>query len=65
MIHTRVILYLALELILSASLLFKVMKKMDATLGDVELLPLETIGDHLIKYRRKEHSIKKNIPGIM
>ena len=38
----------------------KMIKRMDITLGDVEGLPLEIVGDHLIKYRRKKRPNKKS-----
>jgi len=41
------------------------MKKMDVTFGEIELLPLETIGDHLIKYQRKKCFNKKHSPSIL
>lgn len=34
-------------------------KRMNITLDEVESLPLDVMGDHLLKYRRKKRSHKK------
>lgn len=56
---------ITLELCLNPSLLFKMMKKKDITLGDVEALPYQAIGDHLIKFRRKKRSSKKSAANTL
>lgn len=44
---------------LNESALFKMMEKMDITLGDIESMPHNIIGDHLLKLRRKKRSRKR------
>ncbi len=52
-----------IELHLNESILFKLMKKLDITLGDVYAMPYREIGDQLLQSRRKKKPTKKPQPS--